>query len=749
MPLMKTRLFLGIVLLSAVAAIGVLGAPPALAQYPKPPDQPPAPRRVPRPLAAPPGWTQINASGFGETNNWWVNALDVFGGSLYAGASTQNSSGGQIWRYTNSGIDWTNVVTAGFQSPTTTWDISNTWVSDLEPYHGFLYAGTQNLNTGGEIWSSGDGLNWTPVMTGGFGAPSNQEIMHLTVYSDTLYASAGDWGTPPFALGGQVWRTSNGVDWTNVVTQGFGTISSTTIIGLEGIGGFLYAGTWSDLVPGQLWRSATGDADSWQPLTTDGFGDSGNRGIPALAYFDGYLYAGTRSWTTGAQVWRSPDGLSWTQVVSQGFGGGLDEGWVDSLTVFGSKLYAVARNYNKGSRVYSTTDGLQWSQIQPDGWNDPANQHTSDGNNGVAVFNGALIIGTYNIVAGGQAWRLDPVSISGLAAVDDSPTKLGLATNFTATITAGNGESYDWSFGDGATGSGNVVSYTYPNPGVYAAVVTATNFLGHESASTTVTVAQEISGLGAINDSPTKLGSPTHLTATVTAGSVDSYDWSFGDGAIGSGAVVTYSYPIAGVYTATVTATNVVGSVSAATTVTIVQGVSGLVATNDSPTKLGLATNLTATIAAGSADSYDWYFGDGAIGSGAVVSRTYANVGVYTVWVTATDLFGPVSASTIVTVAADITGLTTTNTSPKPVGVPVRFTAAANGSSIEYQWNFADGSATGVGSPVTHTYALSGTYTAIVTATNPVDAITTTTPVTITALIIQYLPLLEKQFRLR
>ncbi len=164
---MRLRFLLGMALLAAVIALAIFWAPNALAQYPNPPDRPPAPHVVPHPLALPAGWTQINSSGFGGTNTDWVNALDVFGGQLYAGASTADASGGQIWRYSGSGTDWTNVVTQGFRSISTTWDISNTWVSDLEPYHGFLYAGTQNLAIGGEIWRSGDGLSWNPVITGG------------------------------------------------------------------------------------------------------------------------------------------------------------------------------------------------------------------------------------------------------------------------------------------------------------------------------------------------------------------------------------------------------------------------------------------------------------------------------------------------------------------------------------------------------------------------------------------------------
>jgi hypothetical protein len=105
---MRPRLFLGIALVVIVAALAIFWVPGALAQYPNPPDRPPAPHIVPHRLAPPAGWTQINA--------------------------------------------------------------------------------------GGEIWNSNDGLNWTPVMTGGFGTLSNAEIMHLTVYSDTLYARRGRLG---------------------------------------------------------------------------------------------------------------------------------------------------------------------------------------------------------------------------------------------------------------------------------------------------------------------------------------------------------------------------------------------------------------------------------------------------------------------------------------------------------------------------------------------------------------------------
>ena len=80
---------------------------------------------------------------------------------------------------------------------------------------------------------------------------------------------------------------------------------------------------------------------------------------------------------------------------------------------------------------------------------------------------------------------------------------------------------------------------------------------------------EDISGLVAANDSPTVLGHATTLTATVAAGSNITYTWAFGDGGLGSGAVVSHTYPAVGVYTAVVTASNSVSSLTATTTVSI------------------------------------------------------------------------------------------------------------------------------------------------------------------------------------
>ncbi|MCL4262212.1 MAG: PKD domain-containing protein [Anaerolineae bacterium] len=157
--------------------------------------------------------------------------------------------------------------------------------------------------------------------------------------------------------------------------------------------------------------------------------------------------------------------------------------------------------------------------------------------------------------------------------------------------------------------------------------------------------------LTAASDSPTMLGHATTLTATSSGGTNVQYQWNLGNGLGDAGAVITHSYPMAGVYTAVVSATNSVSTLTATTTIEIVdEAIAGLTAVNDSPTILGHATNLTATVSAGTSISYTWDFGDGATGSGPHVSHVYLTTGSYTATVTATNSVNSHSTTTVVTV---------------------------------------------------------------------------------------------------
>jgi PKD repeat protein len=426
------------------------------------------------------------------------------------------------------------------------------------------------------------------------------------------------------------------------------------------------------------------------------------------------------------------------QVVlfgGSGAGGGLDDTWVlevrslaafnDSPTELGSPTTLTA-TLSGGSGTFTWAFG--------DG----------DTASGAVVTHTFPAVGTYTAVVTAstdigpvQATTtvlITDVPIAGLEASNDSPTEIGSTTMLSATITGGTNVSFAWAFGDGAHGSGASVSHAYPLVGTYTAIVTASNGLGSEVATTAVTITDvPIAGLSAVNDSPTVPGEATTLTATVTAGSNITYTWALGDGEYGGGAIVTHVYPGVGTYTAAVTASNSACSETATTTVAIAEvPIAGLSAANDSPTAPGESTTLTATITAGSHVGYSWSFGDGEYGSGSTVAHIYPAVGTYPAIVTASNSLGRETATTTVTVTdVPIAGLSAVNDSPTVPGESTTLTATITaGSHVSYTWAFGDGEY-GSGTIVTHIYPGLGIYTAQVTASNRLGSETATTTVTI------------------
>ena len=197
--------------------------------------------RIQKFAAGVPGWRQVNINGFGERGSTGSGPIAAFAGSLYHG------SGPQLWRMDTGGA-WTLVRDDGFSD-------KNNWFDHLFEFQGKLYAGLghwvcddPDCNTGhsngGEVWRSSDGTTWNQVVSGGFGDTANAEVQVFTAFADQLYA---------------------------------GTWSGTSTQGLE------------------IWRSATGDQGTWSQVVSNGFNDAGNQTVLAFAVHNGYLYAGTRT----------------------------------------------------------------------------------------------------------------------------------------------------------------------------------------------------------------------------------------------------------------------------------------------------------------------------------------------------------------------------------------------------------------------------------------------------------------------
>jgi uncharacterized repeat protein (TIGR01451 family) len=117
-----------------------------------------------------------------------------------------------------------------------------------------------------------------------------------------------------------------------------------------------------------------------------------------------------------------------------------------------------------------------------------------------------------------------------------------------------------------------------------------------------VNVVEPIVGLSASNDSPMLVGNLTTLTATITSGTDVYYLWAFSNGGTSTNRVTTHLFGAVGIHSATVTATNSLGSFMAVTEIMIGEAVTLSVGTetyttSDGSLNLQMPTALTETVA--------------------------------------------------------------------------------------------------------------------------------------------------------
>ena len=168
--------------------------------------------------------------------------------------------------------------------------------------------------------------------------------------------------------------------------------------------GYLYAATaqwlaWStDSHTGlEVWR--TNDGINWSQVNTDGFGNRDNMS-PWIESFNGQLYVAANGPTTGVQIWRCVqcDGTDWSKVA-ENFNGNT-EATIYYLIEFENYFYTGLSNPPDGSGIWRTANGTDWTRVSIDGF--------GDSNNGIlsgANFKGDLYFGTTNQANGGEIWR--------------------------------------------------------------------------------------------------------------------------------------------------------------------------------------------------------------------------------------------------------------------------------------------------------------------------------------------------------
>lgn len=234
------------------------------------------------------------------------------------------------------------------------------------------------------------------------------------------------------------------------------------------------------------------------------------------------------------------------------------------------------------------------------------------------------------------------------AAFSSIPTGLDVAFDASTSVDPdGTIASYKWDFGDGATSTeGPTASHTYTTGGTYQVKLTVKDDRGtNDSLTQSVTVqAANVLPTAAFDAVTTHMSVAVDATASTDSdGTLATYSWSFGDGAVGSGVTTTHAYTTPGDYTVTLTVTDDRGG-SATTTKTV----TAALAPNVLPTAALTATidNLSASLdASASSDSdgtivsYAWNFGDTTTKTTTTAKTThaYTAAGTFTVTVTVTD----------------------------------------------------------------------------------------------------------------
>lgn len=142
------------------------------------------------------GWAAVVSDGFGDEQTVFTGGMAEFGGYLYAGAG--NTAGGaQLWR-TADGTTWEPAITPAFGDP------NNEKVAMVFVYANQLYAGVANTVTGIEVWQSADGVQWAQSNVDGFGDANNKRSNGSNAaasFAGFLYVGTGNELT-----GGELWR---------------------------------------------------------------------------------------------------------------------------------------------------------------------------------------------------------------------------------------------------------------------------------------------------------------------------------------------------------------------------------------------------------------------------------------------------------------------------------------------------------------------------------------------------------------
>lgn len=205
--------------------------------------------------------------------------------------------------------------------------------------------GAANGSADGTAWTSSTAAPWTA-----------RRYFACIVFKDQVFILGGE-NTAGLAFLNDVWASTDGINWTQVVSAApWGKRSNPQVVILNDTL-YLIGGQGNGVSYNDVWKST--DGVNWVSVSTDASWTA-RFGHQCVVFNQGIFLMGGQD-ATGYlnDVWFSPDGKTWTQQVTTATWSARI--WFSAL-VYQNKIYVLG-GYNGAAlqSCYSTSDGINWT----------------------------------------------------------------------------------------------------------------------------------------------------------------------------------------------------------------------------------------------------------------------------------------------------------------------------------------------------------------------------------------------------
>ena len=225
--------------------------------------------------------------------------------------------------------------------------------------------GGNNRYLSDDVHSSTDGVNWTLVKNSNNQAWTERNNHQSVVFKDQIWLLGGY----DFSYTNDVWRSSNGKDWTevkNIPWQGRAHHRSIVFKDKIWVIGGNDNPADSSAYFYDIWNSS--DGTNWQKVSNPTWS---KRGDFTSVVFDNkiWIMGGYNDGIYLNDVWSSPDGKNWTQVTANAPWSARS---VHTSIVFNNKIWILGGfgQSDINNDIWSSVDGKNWTQEKSGNWSD-------------------------------------------------------------------------------------------------------------------------------------------------------------------------------------------------------------------------------------------------------------------------------------------------------------------------------------------------------------------------------------------